>query len=1480
MKIKIANKILSLALATSMVLTSFVPSYAMEEPVDEQTPIEFLDENEEEEEESAAAASSSVEVKEETPVTIVAGDGEDDPDKGDGTDGNQLSGDDDILILDEEEKEEESKDAQKTPSVISISYELGEDAELAESDKEKTSLEGYVGEEMTITLAEPVCDDQIFDGWYTTSDYTDADFTYVEDTNTWTYTFTPEEEEVSLTFYASFGLGSKLMGTDPLTTELKLGDKLSFRVDPGEYGRFFLLEGSADDSDAIKENQGSFEYDTFGQEIVYYYRPITLTGSWSSHCHYIIPDAGYELEGIYTDSNYSQKLDLPRTQYDRDYGVTADYNFHYSELPEAFRTQLEAGAQPTLYLKWEPIELRIVCNEEFVGDTTLHNGDTFPDFGDYYRPGFTFDGWYYTDGTGNSTQIVAGQTKLSLGQNKKGWPNYHYSSDNDCYFIDIYAKQTLKKYTVNYHINNYNGDIKVSKAYTVRNGATPLDITKGDVSGNSSFDKNNDVFLGWTTKEGEFFACDDVNQPTVMDIIEYADENGLTTIDLYGQWDDTNHTYTVVFDAGVNNATEEDFEPLVGDFAKSDFAYSVTVDEEGRAQHSELVSKGETVLLSGEEYVREGYTLTGWTYKKNNRTYNIKPTASFKDLASGGETITLTATWKTNTYTLTYNLNGGKMVGKDAKGKALPTKVTYTAESAQDKMPFYNYSETGSIAADTDWVITKPGYKFTGWNTDLTYYGDDVLQNMTLTAQWEPIKYTIRINGGETEETSGLYHGQTWTSSPLISYGDTISLKGLTFVRNGYKFKNYKATVNGKSVTYSATSSLKNLTTVDGETVVLTAQWTPVTYTVTYALNGGALPKRVKNATKYVSETGIATISSPVKNGYDFAGWALTQKGVEAGNETATIDNTLDEEEVCTKASIAGNDANYGNVILTAQWTPKEYGFKFVDVKNDHTYEDIDGYTGLTFADSINFNEAAKAIDGEDKELSLKGFSTEADYKKNKVTYNLTSSYAPSKFSYDGDNAATLYAMWGNAKTYHISYTGIEGLKLSKAILTYSWKEKTEQTLPTVSKKGYTFGGWTVTEGTASLTADGKKIAKDQKGDIVLEPVFTPIEYKVLYSPNAKDVKLIDGVTAVPNKKVQLGTVKYDNDNGLFDTLPDENEWVRTGYTFKGFATSARSTTPIESLENLTTGKSITLYAIWQANPYTVTYLNNAEVIDSTKGIIFDIPDNIVNITYGKAYKVNKKLTANGYTFMGWKLYSPTQSNAVTLSKGYVTGVKATNASDVILKPVFAEFTYKIVFNPNGGKYEGSSKALTFSGNKGSDDVSGLLTPLVNAKRPGYILRCIAYDKAGKKPVVFADGSVHYNTIIDGTTYALRALTTKNNGSVTLYAVWDKVASIKPEAVNAILDSENSILQVGVNAEPSDDTAYEVEYSNNLLFTGLVEKAIIDYNENNITINDLASQYKSKCYVRVRKIMEDSTGEEIECAWGKTVRASKAVSND
>ena len=103
-------------------------------------------------------------------------------------------------------------------------------------------------------------------------------------------------------------------------------------------------------------------------------------------------------------------------------------------------------------------------------------------------------------------------------------------------------------------------------------------------------------------------------------------------------------------------------------------------------------------------------------------------------------------------------------------------------------------------------------------------------------------------------------------------------------------------------------------------------------------------------------------------------------------------------------------------------------------------------------------------------------------------------------------------------------------------------------------------------------------------------------------------------------------------------------------------------------------------------------------------------------------------------------------------------------------------------------------------------------------------------------------------------------------------------ASFHPEGrPSFIADPDNGRLSVGINASPSEDTAYLIEYSNSpIFFVGTVQSERIDFGSNNIIIDGLATQYKSKCYVRVKKIMKDSTGAEVVgSSWGTTVRASK-----
>ena len=121
-------------------------------------------------------------------------------------------------------------------------------------------------------------------------------------------------------------------------------------------------------------------------------------------------------------------------------------------------------------------------------------------------------------------------------------------------------------------------------------------------------------------------------------------------------------------------------------------------------------------------------------------------------------------------------------------------------------------------------------------------------------------------------------------------------------------------------------------------------------------------------------------------------------------------------------------------------------------------------------------------------------------------------------------------------------------------------------------------------------------------------------------------------------------TVKF-NANGGTGTMANEsfvygtakaltiNTFTRTGYTFVGWATSASATTSKyddgESVSNLTTisGGTVNLYAVWQANAYTVKFNKNGGT------------GTMANETF--TYGVAKALTANAfqranYKFVGW----------------------------------------------------------------------------------------------------------------------------------------------------------------------------------------------------------------------------------------------------
>ena len=143
-------------------------------------------------------------------------------------------------------------------------------------------------------------------------------------------------------------------------------------------------------------------------------------------------------------------------------------------------------------------------------------------------------------------------------------------------------------------------------------------------------------------------------------------------------------------------------------------------------------------------------------------------------------------------------------------------------------------------------------------------------------------------------------------------------------------------------------------------------------------------------------------------------------------------------------------------------------------------------------------------------------------------------------------------------------------------------------------------------------------------------------------------------------------TVTY-NANGGSNAPSSQTKWygeglklsstkpTRTGYIFKGWATSSTATSakyPVGGSYTYTNNESVTLYAVWEAITYTIKFNANGGS---------NAPSSQTK-TYGKTLVLTtNKPTRTNYNFEGWGLSSNTST--VTYNAG---GNYTKNASDTL----------------------------------------------------------------------------------------------------------------------------------------------------------------------------------------------------------------------
>lgn len=345
---------------------------------------------------------------------------------------------------------------------------------------------------------------------------------------------------------------------------------------------------------------------------------------------------------------------------------------------------------------------------------------------------------------------------------------------------------------------------------------------------------------------------------------------------------------------------------------KFECAYPAGASTTGQAS-GEMATMSD--LLSTEEYklpacafTLPGYTLTGWKVKGGTAEYNDESTV--RNLATTDkETVTLQAQWRPNSYTVTFDANGGE-------GSMASQSFTFDSERALSLNKF-----------------TRDGYTFAGWSTEAHPLSDDQsnavyadgasVKNLaaadgatvTLYAQWKRDTYTVTFNRNATDAIGAM------DPEPVPTNEDWL-VSGCGFTRAGYTFTAWNTKADGTGDSYEAGATVSALAGKDA-TVTLYAQWSPISYTIAFDANVPANASTADQLTGTMSEQKLTYGQSAALAanafqlpGYKFTGWNAEEDGTGTSfSDRASVANLAMEEGA--------------TVTLHAQWKALTYTVQF-----------------------------------------------------------------------------------------------------------------------------------------------------------------------------------------------------------------------------------------------------------------------------------------------------------------------------------------------------------------------------------------------------------------------------------------------------------------------------------------------------------------------------------------------------------------------
>jgi uncharacterized repeat protein (TIGR02543 family) len=553
-----------------------------------------------------------------------------------------------------------------------------------------------------------------------------------------------------------------------------------------------------------------------------------------------------------------------------------------------------------------------------------------------------------------------------------------------------------------------------------------------------------------------------------------------------------------------------------------------------------------------------GYTFDAW-YKEAgcvNQWNFVTDTVT--------EALGLYAKWSINSYTVSFNTDGGSAVasqpvahGSMATRPADPTRTGYTFD---------------------DWYTQATGGSLLNFSAPIT--GDTGIY-----ARWTQIYYTVTFNmdGGTMTDPLTLQ----------VPHGGTVTMPDPDPTRTGYTFAGWFTQATGGSLfNFSAA--------ITGDTGIY-ARWTQSTYTVSFNLN---YSEAFGVQTQTVTHGAMATAPNPPpqRTGYTLGGWfteaaCTTQwnfNNTIIANRTLYAKWTLNQYTVSFNtdggSAVQSQTIAHGSV-ATRPANPAKAGYNFADWYTQATGGSLFNFsaaitgttviyarwTQITYTVSFNLNysEAPAA----QTQTVAHGATASAPTAPQRTGFTLanwfTEAACTTQWNFNNTITASrvLYAKWTQITytvTFNLNYQG------APAGQTQNVAHGAMATAPTAPQRaGFTFGGW-FTEAACTTQWNFNN---------------TITATRIIY---AKWTQILYTITMNKNGGFWEGGGQDTYANLTYgSTFTPPATIIKEGSSFQGWFTDAAMTAANKVNGSLTiNGSTANLYAKWQTEPnMTVKFL-------------------------------------------------------------------------------------------------------------------------------------------------------------------------------------------------------------------------------------------------------------------------------------------------